>query len=132
MTAYDWKVAETKLTPFGRAEFLIDGYNVSVALRLKSKTKFVYMVFVDGIFKGEWLTEDCEIRRRFCYEGQKSILTGKQKSDFIKQFGKREYNRFIKEHPEMVNYKYYLPYFGSFRTLKSHFIKNNKSITLVK
>ncbi|MGN0603280.1 MAG: hypothetical protein ACI4I2_04810 [Oscillospiraceae bacterium] len=132
MTADDWKVAETKLTPFGYAEFLIDGYNVSVALRPQSKTKFVYMVFVDGIFKGEWLIKDCEIRRRFCYEGKKSILTGKQKADFIKQFGKREYNRFIKENSKMMNYKYYLPYFGSFRTLKSHFIKNNESITLVK
>ena len=57
--------------------------------------------------------------------------TGKKKADFIKQFGKREYNRLLKKSPEMIRYKYWQPYFGSFRSLKSHFEKNNESITLV-
>lgn len=132
MTADDWKKAEIQLTPpYGFAKFVIDGYKVSVECRLVTDTKFGYAVFIDGVFKGKWLTEDCEIRRRFCYEGQRCILTGKNKADFIKNFGKRAYNRLLKESPETVKYKYYTPYFGSFRTLKAHFIKNNESITLV-
>lgn len=132
MTADDWKKAEDELSPpYGRVNFIIDDYNVTVELRLVSKTKYVYAVFIDGIFKGKWLTEDCEMRRRFCYEGQRNILTGKKKADFIKQFGKREYNRLLKKSPEMIRYKYWQPYFGSFRSLKSHFEKNNESITLV-
>lgn len=132
MTADDWKKAEERLTPpFGLAKFIIDGYKVTVECRLVTKNKYGYVVFVDGVFKFEWIKDDCEIRRRFCYEGQRSILTGKCKTDFIKEFGKREYNRFIKENPEKIKYKYWQPYFGSFRLLKSHLEKNNESIALV-
>ncbi|MBQ5333990.1 MAG: hypothetical protein J6K92_12155, partial [Oscillospiraceae bacterium] len=99
--------------------------------RRTSSTKFSLVVFVDGVFKGKWLTEDGEIRRRFCFEGKKNVLTGKAKQDFIKEFGKRAYNRLVKENPEMIHIIYYTPCFGSFRTLKAHFIKNNTSITLV-
>lgn len=132
MTADEWKKAEQMLLPpFGHAKFLIDGYNVTVETRRTSSTKFSLVVFVDGVFKGKWLTEDVEIRRRFCFEGKKNVLTGKAKQDFIKEFGKRAYNRIVKENPEMIHIIYYTPCFGSFRTLKAHFIKNNTSITLV-
>lgn len=132
MTADEWKKAEQMLhPPYGHAKFLIDGYNVIVEMRLTSSTKFSFVVFVDGVFKGEWLTEDCDIRRRFCYKGRQTLLTSKKKDEFIKKFGKREYNRFIKENPELCYVTFYSPYFGSFRTLKQHFIKNNTSITLV-
>ena len=98
MTADEWKKAEQMLRPpYGHAKFLIDGYNVIVEMRLTSSTKFSFVVFVDGVFKGEWLTEDCDIRRRFCYKGRQTLLTSKKKDEFIKKFGKREYNRFIKE-----------------------------------
>lgn len=132
MTADEWKKAEQMLRPpYGHAKFLIDGYNVIVEMRLTSSTKFSFVVFVDGVFKCEWLTEDCDIRRRFCYKGRQTLLTSKKKDEFIKKFGKREYNRFIKENPELCYVTFYSPYFGSFRTLKQHFIKNNTSITLV-
>lgn len=132
MTADDWKKAEERLAlPFGLAKFIVDGYKVTVETRLVTKTKYGYFVFIDGVFKYKWITEDCEIRRRFCFEGQRSFMTGKKKADFIKQFGKREYNRLLKKSPEMIRYKYWQPYFGSFRSLKSHFEKNNESITLV-
>lgn len=132
MTNDQWKKAEQMLIPpFGHVKLLIDGYNISVRTVRTSSTKYSYMVYVDGEFKGEWLFEDCEIRRRFCYEVKKNTLTGKAKNDFIKEFGKREYNRFIKDNHDKMYYTYYVPYFGSFRTLKSHLIKNNTSIELV-
>lgn len=134
MTADEWKRAEQMLLPpFGHAKFLIDGYNVTVETRRTSIHKYTYslMVFVNGVFKGEWLTEDCEIRRRFYFEGKKNMFTGKEKQNFIKKYGKREYNRFVKENPDRIRMTYYTPCFGSFRTLKAHFIKNNTSITLV-
>lgn len=132
MTAEEWEKAEQNLNPLlGHVDFLIDGYNVSVAMIRTSQTKYSYMVYVDGVFEGKWLSEDCEIRRRFYYEGKRTLFTPKKKDEFIKKFGKREYNRFIKENPELCYVTFYSPYFGSFRTLKQHFIKNNTSITLV-
>ncbi len=132
MTADEWKKAEQMLRPpYGHAKFLIDGYNVIVEMRLTSSTKFSFVVFVDGVFKGEWLTEDCDIRRRFCYKGRQTLLTPKKKAELIKECGKRYTERFIKEHPELCYMIFYRPYFGSFKSLKQHFIKNNTSITLV-
>ena len=74
MTSEEWKRAELNLNPLlGHVDFLIDGYNVSVAMIRTSKTKYSYMVYVNGTFKGTWLNEDCEIRRRFYYEGKRTL-----------------------------------------------------------
>lgn len=132
MTAEEWEKAEQNLNPLlGHVDFLIDGYKVSVAMIRTSKTKYSYMVYVDGVFEGKWLTEDCEIRRRFYYEGKRTLFTPKKKAELIKECGKRHTERFIKEHPELCYVTFHRPYFGSFKSLKQHFIKNNTSITLV-
>ena len=132
MTSEEWKRAELNLNPLlGHVDFLIDGYNVSVAMIRTSKTKYSYMVYVDGTFKGKWMNEDCEIRRRFYYEGKQTLLTPQKKAKLIKECGKRSVERFIKENPERCYITFYRPYFESFKSLKQHFTKNNTSITLV-
>ncbi len=47
---------------------------------------------------------------------------------FEKAVGKRAAAKFEKEHKELLSCIYYEPFFGSFRTLKTQLIKNNKSI----
>lgn len=132
MTAEDWRIAEEKLMPpYGRVSFEIDEYRVDVVLELKSKTTYVYVIYVNGRFKGEWLTKDCEIRRRFYCHSKKNILTPKKREELIRKFGKREYNRFVKENPELCYLDLYKPYFGTFKSLKSSFLKNNTDITLI-
>lgn len=128
MTKEDWAIAENKLSNiYGHVKFIIDGYNVSVGYVKETPTKYCLAVYIDGIFKAKWCFEDCEIRRRFCNRCKKTVV---KKSEFIKKFGKREYERFSKENPEYFSAEYYTPYFGSFRTLKNHFEKNNRSIEL--
>ncbi len=128
MTKEDWTKAEKALESIlGHVKFVIDGYNVSVGYVKESPTKYCLAVYIDGVFKSKWCFEDCEIRRRFCNQRKTAVI---KKSEFINKFGKREYNRVVKEKPECFFAVYYTPYFGSFRTLKSHFIKNNQSIEL--
>lgn len=128
MTKEEWAKAENALsTIYGHVNLKIDGYNVSVGFVKETATKYFLAVYIDGTFKMKWCLEDSEIRRRFCCQHKKAMI---KKSEFIKKFGKREYNRIKKEHPECCYAIYYTPYFGSFRTLKNHLIKNNQSIEL--
>jgi hypothetical protein len=129
MTAEEWKNAEKALsTIFGSVKMMADGYEISVHYSYDKPGKYVLMVYVNGYVKGEWIVKDCEIRRKFYSCRKKSLIS---KTKFIKECGKRAYDRCVKENPDMLYYTYYTPYFDSFRTLKSHFIKNNQSIELI-
>ena len=87
--------------------------------------KLVLMVYVDGYFRGKWLTEDCDIRRRFYYCSKRSLLTAKEKKRL-----QREKKAIREKIQKEMEYMTFSPYFGSFRTLKSHLVKNNQSIEL--
>ena len=131
MTKEDWAKAEKALDNiYGHVRFIIDGYKVSVGYVRENPTTSRLAVYIDGVFKANWCFEDCEIRRRFCRKIKKQAYTNKERANFIKAVGKKNATKFEKEHSNMLYYEYYEPYFGSFRTLKSHFIKNNQSIEL--
>ena len=132
MTAEQWKKAENMLsTVLGVVKMKVDGYNITICYAREKPTKYLLAVYVNGEIRGEWLTTDCEIRRKFYYCGEKQFFSAKEKKKIFADFTKREQARFEKENHDRLYYKYYTPYFGSFRTLKAHFIKNNKSIELV-
>ena len=126
MTEEQWKQVESRLSrPFGRVKMQIDGYEITVVVEPFKSLKMGLMVYVDGQFKGKWLTEDCDIRRRFYYCSKRSLLNAKQKKQL-----QREKKAIREEIQKEMEYMTFSPYFGSFRTLKSHFIKNNQSIAL--
>ncbi len=128
MTKEDWEYAEKELSGiFGRVDFTIDGYNVTVSCKLEKTRHFVLMVYIDGKFEWKWAQKDCDIRRRFCSRHTKCCLDQKQKSRL-----KREKKAFREEVKKRMTYEYFLPYWNSFRMMKAHFIKNNTSIKLVK
>ena len=127
MTAEDWKKVEDRLSiPYSSAELKIDGYNVTIGHALEKPLKYCLVVYIDGVFETKWLFEDCEIRRRFCNRHTKSLLTAKEKKAL-----KRERKAFREKIIKNSTYVWYEPYWGSFRSLKSHLIKNNKSIEIV-
>ena len=108
MTADQWKQAEKMLYNWKIVELLIDGYNVQLQL------------MQDGT------NLDIEERSKFWCESHKSLLNKHDK----KKLGltKKEYERLKADYPPVINYA---PYFKSFRTLKSQFIKHNKSIQFI-
>lgn len=123
MTNEEWnKVEQTLLSPFGSVKLKIDGYNVSVTCMPEKPLHYCMYVFIDGKFN----VEDCEIRRRFCQQHTKSLLNAKQKKQL------KHESKYIRDAVKKdMSCKYYLPLWRSFRSMKSHFIKNNKSIELV-
>lgn len=127
MTAEEWKKVEKTLSvPYFSVKMTIDGYNISIITVEYKPLRYCYEIFVDGKFKLKWLTEDCEIRRRFCCRRTKSLLSAKQKKEL-----KRERKK-IREYVEKeMTYEWYEPFWTSFRSLKNHLIKNNTSIELV-
>lgn len=126
MTTEDWKKAETDLSmPYGKINMLIDGYNVSVMTVPYKPLTYGLEIFIDGGFKLSWLKEDCEIRRRFCCRRTKSLLSARQKKEL-----KRKRKKFRELVEKEMLYEWYEPFWMSFRSMKSHFIKNNTSIEL--
>lgn len=93
MSNEDWKKAEKMLSvPFGSVKMKIDGYNVTFSCIPEKPLKYVIAVYIDGTFKMKWATEDCEIRRRFCFKSKTSLLTAKQKKAL-----KRKKRLFVKK-----------------------------------
>lgn len=131
MTKQDWKEVEESLKSFySIARLRCDGYEVAFVLKRISQMKNGICVYVNSVLEGKWLLEDCEERRRFLCPMKKSVYSRKQKEG-LKKFSKRLRTRLDLPDPDK-KYTYYLPYWTSFKSLKSHLIKNNSNIELVR
>lgn len=129
MTEAEWKQVDKALRKviLGRAELRIDGYEVSLFLRQVSQFSNAIVVYINGEFRGKWLTEDCEERRRFFPCKKKSHFTEKD----AKGYGIRSKKR-IAELKERYSYYEYSSAWKSFSKMKKHFIDNNQQIKLIK
>lgn len=113
MTKEEWNELEHTLVTIGcHADLEIDGYKVHLTVVPYKSLNNVIYVEVDGKSLMRYTEKDCEERRRFCQQ--------------------RERKAFREEIEKKATYYYYMPFWTSFRSMKSHFIKNNKSIELVK
>lgn len=129
MTKEEWKQVEQALQQiFNPVKLKVDGYEVTLILERVSIYQNRIMVYINGEFRGKWLAEDCEERRRFVQERTHSILTGKQKSAFEK-LPKRRQKELREKYP--MTYSSFTPQWSSFRALKKHFCANNQSIELL-
>jgi hypothetical protein len=129
LTKEEWiKVQERLSSLFCVVNLKIDGYNVALSLTRISTYKNAIAVYVDGGFRGKWLIEDCEERRRFLQKRERSLLSDKQMASIKKLSKKRQ-----KEFMEKYNTKYdtYSSHWTSFGALKKHLIANNENIELV-
>lgn len=127
MTKEEWDELENILTsPFGYAKLLIDGYQITLQTQLH-KMKLCIAVYINGSIKGDLCLKDCEERRRFLRPHKVYLYKPKKRARLkkeAKEFPKR-YNIDPDEHRT-----YGLHWWNSFRSLKSHLIKNNTSIEL--
>lgn len=69
MTKEEWKQAEDALTHFFHpVELKVDGYDITLILERVGVYQNKIMVYIGGEFRGQWMAEDCEERRRFLQE----------------------------------------------------------------
>ena len=131
MTKEEWEQAGKTLADFYSIVYLkADGYEVALTLKRVSTYKNAIMIYVGGVFKGKWLTEDCEERRRFCRRSERSLLSAKEKANFKKLSKKMQKEQMERYHN--FTYNVYSSGWTSFGALKRHLIANNESIDLVK
>ena len=130
MTKEEWDEVQRHLTfPGTTVHMKIDGYDISAQLQRHTSTSLKYdiMIYVNGYFKGEWMVNDCEIRNRFYCKRTHDTMSRKDKERLKK--ASKAVKKLVEEHGH--KYDIYYPYWTSFRSMKSHFIKNNSSIELV-
>ncbi|HBB28158.1 MAG TPA: hypothetical protein DC000_02725 [Clostridiales bacterium] len=129
MIKEEWdKVEKAVEGMFSIVKLKIDEYEVAIGLRRCGTYKNVIAIYVNGVFEGKWLFEDCEERRRFCRKREKSILSAKQKK-YLSKLPKKRQKELLQDNK--TTYTYYEPYWVSFNSLKKHLIKNNNSIELL-
>lgn len=127
LTKDDWKEAERRaLWTCAGLTLLVDGYRISVCKEPASPYKNHLTVYVDGVFRGKWLLEDCEERRRFCYCVKHSLF----KKGCPKDARKRLLKKLNKTEDDM-SYWSYSPYYPSFAALRRQLVKNNHDIQLI-
>ena len=128
MTDKEWKQVEQRLTElYCSVRLKIDGYSVVLTLERVDTYRNKIMVYVNDEFRFIWVTQDCEERRRFLQEHKRSTLSRKEAANF-KALPKEVQKELLDSHN--MQYYSYSPLWTSFRALKSHLIKNNKSIEL--
>lgn len=127
MTAEEWKICEEYLSGcYGIVHLKADEYNLTLAVVQAKKLRQEIVIYVDGEFRVEWIINDCEIRRRFCNK-HKKLLYSQSEMKKIMKMRKELRERVL----ERAYYYWYEPCWQSFRSLKSHLIKNNDSIELI-
>lgn len=127
MNNEEWKQAESALkSMYTTVRLRCDEYELSLRLERINTYKLAIVFYINGVFKGKWLMEDCEERRRFFNPVEKSVLTAKGKKAYAKLSKKEQ-----QEWHEKFFYISYTAYWTSFRKLKKHLTENNKSIELI-
>lgn len=127
MTKEEWKKVDIELTSVFATpvNLKIDGYKVSLNLTQKSRYQNVIFVYVNDEFRGKWLAEDCEIRRKFYCCKKRSVVTEKDFKEYKVRSKKAK-----QELKDKFSYNVYTPYWTNFESMKKHFIANNESIKI--
>lgn len=129
ITKEQWSQVEASLSsPYGSANLLVDDFKVTLSIVCAGGLKFEIIVYVNGWSKGEWLTKDCEERRRFLRPVQHSLWSTKDIAAITKGLSKAA----VKKYSPNLDKKFtsYSLCWPSFAPLKRHLIKNNTTIAL--
>lgn len=131
MTKDEWLQVQDKLShPWGSVKLTVDGYALALEVRQVKTLKFVIMVFVNGVCKGEWCKGEADEAKRFCRPVKKFLYSPAEKKAVLKGKSKAQ----IKTISELLgldkSWTSYDLYWPSFAPLKRHLIANNQRIEL--
>jgi hypothetical protein len=128
MNNADWKEVEKRLgLQFHPVELMCDGYRLYLELQRVSNLRLAITFHINGWFRGKWMIEDCEERRRFFPVSFRSIY-GQKRKNWYKSWPKW----MLRDLKIDLNEKHavYGVSWSSFTSLKRHLIKNNNSIEM--
>lgn len=125
-TAEQWQTAHVALCGlFGTVTLYCDGYRLTIEKRQLNERSLCLLPYVNGEWKGEWLVNDCEERRRF----MRPITRPRHSAKTAKLF--RQIDRITgnkRKYDETITYWFWE--WLSFDALKRHLIKHNQSIRI--
>ena len=129
MTPADWERVKTALTsPYGRVRLKCDTYDLTLGVVPQGPLRYMIVPFLGGRFKGEWIVNDCEERRRFLRRRKVTLYSTAETAKLVRKFGRKRAEEIF--HIERAYQRWYLEW-PSFAPLKRHLIANNESIELV-
>lgn len=127
ITKEQWqKVQDALSSPYGQATLICDGYRVNLQVVPVGNLKFGILPYVNGWSKGEWLTKDCEERRRFMRSKTIRLHTAKQIAEMTRGLTKRAVKKYMPGLDKTMTV--YSLAWQSFAALKRHLTANNKVI----
>lgn len=131
ITPADWKRIEEGLSGlFGSEKLMCDGYELTIQ-RQQEKNKLVLVVYVNGVWKGEWIREDCEERRRFFCPSTRRLFSKAKVDKSTAGMGKRHKEKWIAEMGLDKTMTIYIPVWRNFTALRRHLVKNNTEILVL-
>ena len=102
MTKEDWAEIERSLSFAGCGVHLdCDGYKLAIQRARLTKMRDCLVIYVNGVFKGKWMKEDCQERRRFLCPREAFFYKPKARAkqrEMLKKWSKREIREFEKEY----------------------------------
>jgi len=133
MTNDEWQQVQNQLVPpFGMVVLDCDGYELTLSVQRYKGLQMCIMTYVDGRFKGEWITGDCEIRRKFM-RAEKFYLHASSARSRAKKLSKRDLADLKRVGLDPWKQSVcYTPVWLSFAPLKRHLQKNCTNIELVR
>ncbi|MDT0496499.1 hypothetical protein RM530_03850 [Algiphilus sp. W345] len=132
MTPADWTQFEAQLAhAYGSARLRVDGYDLSLQVQRIKGLRYEITVYVNGWMKGEWLTQDCEERRRFLRPVTTYLHTPKERARMKQTKAQERLVRSIGIDPDKKG-TYYVPWWTSAKALRRHLIAHNESIEWIK
>lgn len=128
MTKEDWQRVETALHALHNPVVLLcDGYEVNLVLRPVAQFKNAIMVHVNGWFRGEWLVHGSDEAVRF-YPLHKRLAHNTESRKRYRALSKAARDILKWDMEQCITWRGH--YWTSFRSLKAHFIKHNRSIEI--
>lgn len=97
-TKEQWAAIEHELSGlYGRVELRCDGYTVVAAIRTVAPLKQGIVVYVNGYWKGEWMTGAAEEARKFCREKKRFLYSASQRDEARKKLKSRRLDATLRD-----------------------------------
>jgi len=131
MTRDEWNQVEQQLRrQFDPVYLDVDGYLVRLMLQRVGEMKLGISVYVDGLFQPKELMRDDEtgawpeISRRFYQLRERRMYSPKKVREFERKYGKK----WARQFGLYKTYQYRMPYWQSAKSLRRHFVRENREI----
>lgn len=130
-----WQVIEKQLSfPYSKVKLKCDEYEVSAVVEKIKGLKFCVTVYVDGVYRGEWMDGKHEQPLKFHRKMRRYFLNGKKRQYCIRELSKRGipaaskkmYRKWLDQYHE-----YWVPFFPSARSFCRHIQKTCTNIELI-